>query len=104
MDEQLSQILVHTYNPDPNLRAQAEAALKQFLAQQGALTYLIQLARRVDVQRDLRYLKTCNESTSYYLLYTLNSHSQFSHSFFQKTKKHLGWLPVSLQRITCGSF
>ena len=54
MDEQLSQILEHTYNPDTALREQAEAALQQFLAQPGALIYLLQLSRRSEISRDLR--------------------------------------------------
>ena len=54
MQDTLQSILLHSYNPDPGLRAQAEAALNSFLQAPGAFLTVIHLMRRQDVHRDLR--------------------------------------------------
>ena len=43
MQDTLQSILLHSYNPDPGLRAQAEAALNNFLQAPGAFLTVIHL-------------------------------------------------------------
>lgn len=54
MEQVLESILINTYNPDAGLRAQAEAALKQFLATSGALVALLNYIGNANVHRELR--------------------------------------------------
>lgn len=54
MESRLQEILIHTYHADPQLRAQAEAALKQFVFSDGALFTILSFVGNSSVHRDLR--------------------------------------------------
>lgn len=54
MEQALEAILINTYNPNADLRAQAEAALGQFLVTSGALVALLNFIGNVNNHRELR--------------------------------------------------
>eukprot|EP01038_Epipyxis_sp_PR26KG_P009275 gene9275-12495_t len=54
MELVLESILINTYNPDNNLRAQAEASLAHFLLTQGALPALLNFVGNTQNHRELR--------------------------------------------------
>jgi hypothetical protein len=54
MEARLQEILIHTYHADPQLRAQAEAALKQFVFSDGALFTILSFVGNQSIHRDLR--------------------------------------------------
>jgi hypothetical protein len=54
MEAALEQILINTYNPNHDLRVNAEQQLQQFLATQGSLSALINFISNVNVHRELR--------------------------------------------------
>ena len=54
MESVLEAILINTYNPDANLRMQAEAALNQFLVTGGALVALLNFIGNTNNHRELR--------------------------------------------------
>ena len=54
MSAELQHILIHTYHADPNLRKQAESALKEYLKVPGACMQLLMLIGDVSIHRDLR--------------------------------------------------
>lgn len=54
MEQALESILINTYNQNAELRAQAEAALGQFLATSGALIALLNFIGNTNNHRELR--------------------------------------------------
>jgi len=54
MESILQSILINTYNPNHDLRVQAEQALPQFLATSGSLTTLICFIGNGNIHRELR--------------------------------------------------
>ena len=54
MEQALESILINTYNSDASLRAQAEQALNQFLAANGALVALLNFIGNTGNHRELR--------------------------------------------------
>lgn len=54
MEAALHDILINTYNADPQLRSHAETALKAFIATEGALFALISFLGNQSIHRDLR--------------------------------------------------
>ena len=54
MESRLQEILIHTYHADPQLRAQAEAALKQFVFSENALFAILSFVGNQSIHRDLR--------------------------------------------------
>lgn len=54
MEAVLESILINTYNPDAQLRKQAEQALNQFLISNGALVALLNFIGNVSNHRELR--------------------------------------------------
>ncbi len=54
MENILESILINTYNPDNQLRLQAEAALAQFLTADGALIALLNFISNVNNHKELR--------------------------------------------------
>lgn len=54
MEATLESILINTYNSDAGLRAQAESALKQFQASNGALVALLNFIGNTNNHRELR--------------------------------------------------
>jgi hypothetical protein len=54
MESILESILINTYNSDNQLRAQAEAALAQFLTANGALVALLNFISNTGNHRELR--------------------------------------------------
>ena len=54
MEAALHDILINTYNPNHDLRVNAEKALQQFLVTPGSLTALINFIGAVNVHRELR--------------------------------------------------
>lgn len=54
MDSWLENILINTYNPNPQLRKDAEKSLQNFLATGGSLTTLLNTLANRAIHRDLR--------------------------------------------------
>lgn len=54
MESLLHDILINTYNPNHNLRVQAENALQQFLVTGGSLSALINFIGNTSLHRELR--------------------------------------------------
>lgn len=54
MSSALESILIHTYNPDPIQRKQAEGALHNFLRSQGACLQILALIGDRSINRDIR--------------------------------------------------
>jgi hypothetical protein len=54
MEAQLTQILLHTFHPDPSLRKAAEEQLASFLGQPGAFSALLGLVGHRGNHKDLR--------------------------------------------------
>jgi hypothetical protein len=54
MEQALESIFINTYNPNAELRAQAETALGHFLATSGALVALLNFIGNTNTHRELR--------------------------------------------------
>lgn len=54
MENLLGEILIHTYHPDANLRAHAEASFKKFLQTNGSFVALLNFVGNQSVPQELR--------------------------------------------------
>lgn len=58
MEADLASILINTYNPNAQLRSQAENLLKEFFGRSGFLLSFLRIIGGTDVSKDLRQAAT----------------------------------------------